>query len=399
MLAFLSFFEELDVDDQATEEAPPRRRPRIPGRSGGGAGGRTPGLQRLALLAGAVLLIAVIAIWQIRSCQRDAEVEAHKDFVAEANAIAKSSADIGREFSAAFIQQGQQPERLLSTIEGEITKQRQVVENAQALDGPGGMGDLVPYFVNAMQYRLSGLEGVHEALGQAFSNQNQQDGSVEQEQAQAVSLTLARLVASDVVYEDSYRGPARRVLQDKDIEGVNVDASVFMDARMLELTSPRAMKTVLDSMLGGTTAQEGQEGGQGTEGETTTPPEDGGRHGLNLVGASIVSGGGAAVELTTDGLNEADATNNMILRVVVENSGDFPESDLTVTALIDDQEKTASLVGQEPGQQETVDIEFSQEDIDVSLETSITVTAEEVPDEFNKENNQAKYRVQFKLAS
>jgi hypothetical protein len=84
---------------------------------------------------------------------------------------------------------------------------------------------------------------------------------------------------------------------------------------------------------------------------------------------------------------------------VVENSGDFPESDLTVTALIDDQEKTASLVGLEAGQQETVDIEFSQEDIDVSLETSITVTAEEVPDEFNKENNQAKYRVQFKLAS
>jgi hypothetical protein len=345
-----------------------------------------------------VLLIAVIAIWQIRSCQRDAEVEAHQDFVAEANAIAKSSADIGREFSAAFIQQGQQPERLLSTIEGEITKQRTAVQNAQALDGPGGMGDVVPYFVNAMQYRLSGLEGVHEALGQAFSNQNQQDGSVEQEQAQAVSLTLARLVASDVVYEDSYRAPARRVLQDKDIEGVNVDASVFMDARMLELTSPRQMKTVLDSMLGGTTAEEGQEGDGTDDGQTTTPA-DGGRHGLNLVGTSIVSGGGAAVELATDSLNEADATNSMILRVVVENSGDFPETDLTVTALIDDQEKTASLVSLEPGQQETVDIEFSQEDIDVSLETSITVTAEEVPEEAVKENNQAKYRVQFKLAS
>ncbi len=403
MLAFLSFFEELDVDDQATEEAPPRRRPRMPGRPGGGGGGpggRTPGLQRLALLAGAVLLIAAIAIWQIRSCQRDAEVEAHRDFVAEANAIAKTSADIGTEFSAAFIQQGQQPERLLSTIEGAITKQQQAVRNAQALDGPGGMGDLVPYFVNSMQYRLSGLEGVREALTQAFSNQNQQDGSVEGEQAQAVSQTLARLVTSDVVFEDSYRAPARRVLQDKDIEGVNVDASQFMNARVLELVSPRQMKVVLDSMLGGgTTTEEGAEGGQEDGGQTTDPPEEGGRHGLNLVSTSIVSGGGAAVELTTDGLNEADATNNMVLRVVVENSGDFPESDLTVTALIDDQEKTASLVSLEPGQQETVDIEFSQEDIDVSLETSITVTAEEVPDEFNKENNQAKYRVQFKLAS
>ena len=129
MLAFLSFFEELEVDEQPTEEAQPRRRPRMPRRPGGGGGGgrsgggRTPGLQRLLILAGVVLLVAVIAIWQIRSCQRDQEVKSYKDFVGDSNTIAKSSTDIGKEFSGAMIKQGQTPDALLHDHRGsEITE-------------------------------------------------------------------------------------------------------------------------------------------------------------------------------------------------------------------------------------------------------------------------------------
>ncbi len=88
----------------------------------------------------------------------------------------------------------------------------------------------------------------------------------------------------------------------------------------------------------------------------------------------------------------------MTLRVQVKNSGDFPESDLTVTVQIDDKEFTQKITALDKGQEETVDIEFTIDDIDVSLETSITVTAEPVENEFNKQNNQQKFRVQFQLA-
>src|SRR6185295_16912516 len=80
-----------------------------------------------------------------------------------------------------------------------------------------------------------GLQGVHDALEQAFSNQNRQDKSVTQDEAAQVSATLNRLIASDVVYEDSYRQPAVAVLKDKNIEGVAVDASVFVDEQVMEL--------------------------------------------------------------------------------------------------------------------------------------------------------------------
>jgi len=401
MLAFLSFFEELEVDDQPTEEAQPRRRPRMPRRPGGGGspGGRGPGLQRLLILAGAVLLVAVIAIWQIRSCQRDQEVSAHKDFVAEANTIAKSSADIGKEFSTAMIQSGQTPDRLLSTIESEIQKQTAVVTNAQRLDGPGGLGNLQPWFLTSMQYRVSGLQGVHDALEQAFSNQNKQDQSVPADQAADVAATFQRLVASDVVYEDSYRQPAVRVLQDKDIEGVSVDGSVFLSEQVTELTAPDRMETVLNAILGGDAAADPDDPADpDPNGQTDTDPGTG-QHGLSLEGVSIVPGGGKpAVPLSVDELNEADGTDTMQLRVVVKNSGDFPESDLTVTAVIDDKELQQKITALDDGQEETVNIPFKLEDIDISLETSITVTAEPVAEEANPDNNQKKFRVQFKLS-
>ncbi len=409
MLAFLSFFEELEVDEQPTEEAQPRRRPRMPRRPGGGGGGgrsgggRTPGLQRLLILAGVVLLVAVVAIWQIRSCQRDQEVESYKNFVGDSNTVAKSSTDIGKEFSGAMIKQGQTPDALLQTIEGEITKQQTAVRNAAALDGPGAMGGLQPYFLNSMQYRQSGLQGVHDALEQAFSNQNRQDKSVTQDEAAQVSATLQRLIASDVVYEDSYRQPAVAVLQDKDIEGVAIDPSVFVSEQVMELASPNQMQVILESILGGTPAED-TTGQDGTDTGTDTPADDAnGRHGLSLDAdcCSYLAGGNAAAkQLSPTELNEADANSDgpMTLRVRVKNSGDFPESDLTVTVQIDDKEFTQKITALDEGQEETVDIEFTIDDIDVSLETLITVTAEPVENEFNKQNNQQKFRVQFQLA-
>ena len=205
-----------------------------------------------------------------------------------------------------------------------------------------------------------------------------------------------------MVYEDSYRQPAVAVLQDKDIEGVAVDPSVFVSEQVMELASPNQMQVILESILGGTPAEDttAEDGSTGTD----TPPDDAnGRHGLSLDPdcCSYLAGGNAAAkQLSPTELNEADANSDgpMTLRVRVKNSGDFPESDLTVTVQIDDKEFTQKITALDEGQEETVDIEFTIDDIDVSLETSITVTAEPVENEFNKQNNQQKFRVQFQLA-
>ena len=156
------------------------------------------------------------------------------------------------------------------------------MKNAAALNGPGAMGGLQPYFLNSMQYRQSGLQGVHDALEQAFSNQNRQDKSVTQDEAAQVSATLNRLTASDVVYEDSYRQPAVAVLKDKNIEGVAVDPSVFVDERVMGFASPKQMQVILESILGGTPAADTSTDSNGGTGSDTPTDDANGRHGLSL---------------------------------------------------------------------------------------------------------------------
>ena len=161
------------------------------------------------------------------------------------------------------------------------------------------MGGLQPYFLNSMQYRQSGLQGVHDALEQAFSNQNRQDKSVTQDEAAQVSTTLQRLIASDVVYEDSYRQPAVAVLQDKNIEGVAVDPSVFVDERVMELAEPEA-----DAGRAGVDPRRHAGGGHRTDGGdryaagTTRTDDANGRHGLSLDAdcCSYLAGGNAAAK-------------------------------------------------------------------------------------------------------
>jgi hypothetical protein len=192
------------------------------------------------------------------------------------------------------------------------------------------------------------------------------------------------------------------VLKDKDIEGVAVDPSVFVSEGVMELASPKQMQIVLESILGGSPAADNADGNNPDETNNNTDTGDG-RHGLSLDAdcCSYLAGGNAAAKQLVPGeLNEADANSDgpMTLRVRVKNSGDFPESDLTVTVQIDDKEFTQKITALDEGQEETVDVQFTIDDIDVSLETSITVTAEPVENEFNKQNNQQKFRVQFQLA-
>ena len=296
------------------------------------------------------------------------------------------------------------PDALLQTLEQRITKQQGVVRNAAALDGPGAMGGLQPYFLNSMQYRQSGLQGVKDALEQAFSNQNRQDKTVTQDEAAQVSTTLSaadrvRRRLRGLLPPAGGHGAAGEEHRGRRGRPVGLRRRAGDGAREPEADAGRAGVDPRRHAGGGDTTGSGRHGHRHHD----TTDDTNGRHGLSLDAncCSYLAGGSAAAkELSPTELNEADANSDgpMTLRVRVKNSGDFPESDLTVTVQIDDKEFTQKITALDEGQEETVDIEFTIDDIDVSLETSITVTAEPVENEFNKQNNQQKFRVQFQLA-
>src|SRR5436189_176432 len=83
---------------------------------------------------------------------------------------------------------------------------------------------IVLLLVYALQYRYSGIVGISDSLRQAVARKN-----LAAAQAGALLVTPAeRLVASDVVWDDSFRDPSKQVLADQGVGDVRVPSSAFV---------------------------------------------------------------------------------------------------------------------------------------------------------------------------
>ena len=399
MPAFLSFFDsEYDFD-----EAPPQRtgrsRPSMP---------RTPrgkGPQRLLVLVIGVLIVLVAGYFLVQRCQRDREVSAYQGYAAQSNEIAKASGTVGAQFSSAILTAGQTPDGLDKSLTQEIQSQQQIAANAAQLGTPDGVGQYKPFLVQAMQYRVSGLQGMQKALKEAFQAAGT-TGQVPLEQSAAVAATFQRLIASDVVYADSYQAPVRQVLAQKQIDA-SIDDSQFVDAKLIEFAAPQRMQSILNALLGGVPVDGG--GATATtdaNGNVITTTDSGGGgstgalHGTTLISTVFNPGG---TQLDPASVNEVDSANNMSLAITVQNSGDATEVSVKVNVVLrakgmDDRAlPTGEITTLDPGAQGTVEIPFGLSDIVFDSVVTAKVTVEKVPGEQNIDNNIGVYQIQFRL--
>ena len=266
MLPFGSFFEELDFG----EEPPPpqqKRGSRIPGRGGGGGGGddydedvddgpRRGGLggggglevRRLALVAVAIVVVLVAGYWYVQRCQRNEEVSSYKSYVRDANAVSAQANRVAQKLQATWLKQGQTPAQLQTDL-NEITKNQQAVVNAASdLSSPGAMKELQRRYLEAQQLRLNGLTGVSRQLPATLKATN---GNVDTAKAAALSLLWLRIASGDVVYSDSFKGPAVKLLDDKNISGVALDDSQFVGPTLLSFNDPTKMQARLQTIIQG----------------------------------------------------------------------------------------------------------------------------------------------------
>ena len=91
---------------------------------------RGKGPQRLLVLVIGVLIVLVAGYFLVQRCQRDREVSAYQGYVAQSNEIAKASATVGSEFSAAILTAGQTPDGLDKALTRQIQAQQQIAANA-----------------------------------------------------------------------------------------------------------------------------------------------------------------------------------------------------------------------------------------------------------------------------
>jgi hypothetical protein len=385
------FFDDSPTEVTRETQGPPRRRPRLPTRPPTGG---TPVLRQAALIVGAIFLVVVLVIW-VNSCRADAKTGKYEDYMQAVERIGGQSAEVGEELNNLIFSSGIQIEDLQNQLVGLRDRQSQSVRAAQGLDVPGPLREQHEEFVEALEFRVSGLNGLATGLSQVTGLEAEgagapaddeaatgdqaatEDPAAASADATTVGSLLAsqanRLVASDVIYADSFATPAGDVMESQDVTGIGVPESRFVTNQ--ELASPASWKLIVERL--------------------TRPPAAGGLHG-NRIGA--VRALPAGEELSRTDENTVQATDRLAFEVLVENSGDSQETQVKVNLTIQQSpepiREEATIDAINPGDTKSV-VFRNLDQVSFGPRTILKVTVEPVPGEENTNNNTAEYVVIF----
>jgi hypothetical protein len=188
-----------------------------------------------------------------------------------------------------------------------------------------------------------------------------------------------RILASDIIYTDSYSTPAANTLQ-KDHIDVQVPTSVFLDESDAEVLTAAGMAAVL---------------------QRWKPSSAHGLHGLSLNTVVAKQGDGKLVTLQAGTVN-AVKVHGMSFLITASNGGDFTEYNIPVKLTIgtgaNKVTKTATISQIQKGQKQTVTISnFESTTLQFDKAVPLTVLVTPVPGERTASNNSQTYQVIFSL--
>ena len=375
------FFE----DEPPTEESSrserliPRRGPRGPQQPPRAPTNLTPLLRLIGLIAFAILIVVLLVFW-VQSCQESSKDKTYKEYMAKVSDVSGSSQQIGKQLSAVLLQQGLKESQLEQRVAGLAHQEQLDVQRARAITPPGTLRDEQNALIQALQYRVSGLTGLASALAATANTKDTTRAST------VLSGQMQRLLASDVIYQDSFKAPASAELDRQGVTGTNASGGPLVpDSNFLQsadFVTPTTMATVLQRIRGG-----------------ATTPSTGGLRGTNIVSVKVQPIG---TELSTTSQTKVIVRTNMSIVVTVEDSGDSQEANIPVTLQIIQSgvapvTKHAKINFINPGEQATVTFtNFPAPNF--SSPAQIKVEVQPVQGETNTSNNSADYSVIFSVA-
>lgn len=370
----------LDFFDEPPTEEAPRSRLR-PARAGGPPprrparprGGLTPLLRLAGLVAFAILLVMLFA-FAVRECRGNAEHDAYRDYMTSLQAVAADSEAVGEELNAALTTPGIRLPELRQKLSNLAQQQEQDVIRAQELTPPGRLRLQHQQAVEALQFRVSGLRRLQDALQAAPQRSPGEAG-------EDLAAQMRRLLASDVIWDDQFMEPSIQILRERGILGVQVPDSNFLPN--VDLASQRVM----------TLQWERLQGAAATGGTPT------GLHGNALVQVRAMP---AAQVLTAGEENVVAASADLAFEVTVENSGDSQEVRVRVTLELDQsprpiqREQVIDLIN--PGERKQVVFRDLGQIVQFQQDMEMRVEVAAVPGEARLDNNRATYTVRFSLS-
>lgn len=370
------FFEEPETREAAPPERPPGRGPRGPRPPLRAPQGLTPLLRLVGLIAFAIVIVLLL-VYAIQGCQSSGKHSKYENYMSKVSQIAGNSHSIGVRLTSLLGQPGLKASDVQSRLAGLARDEQQNIDAARAINPPGRLRDENSRMIDALQYRYSGIVGVSDSLRQALARKNLAA-------AQAGVLLEApalRLLASDVVWDDSFRDPSKQVLRDQGVGDVRVPNSQFVQSP--DFFTSAGLGAVVTRLRG-----------------ANVSPTAGGLHGTNIVSTKALPKG---TELSTTQRLPVVASTDLGFAVTVEDSGDSAEVNIPVTLTITNGTKdivkhqTIAFINKK--EQTTVTFRNIQLDSTFfgSQSTSVKVKVNPVPNEHNTTNNNAEYPVIFSL--
>ena len=370
------FFEEPETREAARPERPPARGgPRPPIRT---PQGFTPLLRLIGLIAFAIVIVLLL-VYAIEGCQSSSKHAKYEHYMDKVNQIASNSHSIGVRLATVLSQPGLKASDVQNRLAGLARDEQQNIDAARAIDPPGRLRDEHSRMIDSLQYRYSGIVGIGDSLRQALAKKNLAA-------AQAGALLEApalRLLASDVVWDDSFKDPSKQVLRDQGVGDVRVPNSTFVQDP--DFFTAAGLGAVVTRLRG-----------------ANVSPTAGGLHGTNIVSTKALPQG---TELSTSATSPQPvvAGTNLGFAVTIEDSGDSAEVHIPVKLTISngtkDIVKTQTVAFINKKEQTTVTFRNIQLDSTFfgSQSTKVKVEVTPVPGEHNTTNNTATYSVIFSL--
>jgi hypothetical protein len=375
----------LDFDFFDEEESPswedlPKREPEL-SRSSRGPRGRgprfgapsnlTPLLRLVGLIALAILVVVLLVVW-VEGCTTERKTARYSDYMAEIGVVGTNSARLGRNLATTLTTPGLKLEDLDAKLRGFVQTAENQVRRAQSLRPPGPLFDAHAGAIEALQYRANGVKGLQVSFSELTSETDAATAGAQ------LALSMQRLLASDVIWTDSFVARARLALEAEGISGVEVPPSQFVTAP--EITSASALAAIWQRIQGAST------------GGTPT--------GLHGTGISYVKALPSGQLLSTTTETTIRVSDQLAFEVGVEDTGDAQEVQIVVTLTIPKQpepivrKQTIPII--DPGEIKAVTFQIGTL-VPFGERIAVRVDVDPVPGETNLANNSAEYPVIFTL--
>jgi hypothetical protein len=329
---------------------------------------------RLGMLAAGIVVVVLVLLLLTRACSGSSATSENQAYFNQVKTVLAKSDAAGAQLHDLL--NSRQPVKL-KQVRARLTTMRAQAQSAVTaatnLKPTKQVASLQPWLLQTLSYRVNGLDCMITAMPQAYHAKPALAGG------KLLVPCTQRMLASDIIYTDSYSTPATATLH-KDGIDVQVPTSVFLDESDASALTPAGMGAVL---------------------QRWKPSSAHGLHGLSLNTVVAKQGDGKLVTLQAGTVNTVKV-HGMSFLITASNGGDFTEYNIPVKLTIgtgaNKVTRTATISQIKKGQKQTVTISgFESTTLQFDKPVPLTVLVTPVPGERTASNNSQTYQVIFSL--